>query len=79
MYRYTGYFAHCEETVDELLFTFMAARQLDGLTVNVSGDTTHHVMTGRHNRDRFLHRISLRESNGQFTDARQAAVQHFFT
>ena len=79
VYRYTGYFTDREETVNKLVFTFMAARQLDGLTMNVGGDTTHHVVTGWYYRDRLFHRIGLCEGNGQFTDARQAAVQHFFT
>ncbi len=47
--------------------------------MNISGDTTHHVVTGRHDRYRSGHRIDMRKGLRQFTDARQAAVQHFFT
>ena len=79
MYRYAGYLAHREETVNKLVFALMATGQLDRLTVNIGGNTAHHVVTGGNNRNRLFHRVGLGKGNSQFTDAWQAAVQHFLT
>ena len=77
MYGYAGHFAHSEQTVDDLVAAVGVLS--DGLTMNVGGDTTHHVMAGRYDRHRCDDRIDMSEGLRQLTDARQAAVQHFLT
>src|SRR5690606_4484215 len=75
VYGHARHFAHGEQAFDDLV---VAAGVLgDGLAMNVGGDTTHHVVTGRDDRDRRDDRVDVRKGLRQFADARQAAVQYF--
>src|SRR5690606_10229653 len=75
VYRYTGHFANGEQAFDDLVVAFGILG--DRLTMDVGGNTTHHVVTGRHYRHRGSDRVDMGEGLGQLTDTRQAAVQHF--
>src|SRR5690606_38162056 len=75
VYRYAGHFTDSEQTFDDLVVAVGVLG--DGLTVDVGGNTAHHVVAGRDNRDRCDDRVDMCEGLRQFADARQTAVQHF--
>src|SRR5690606_24663128 len=78
VYRYARHFTHGEQAINDFRVAFMTAAQAQRLAVNVGRDTTHHVVTGRHYRNRLLDRVGMTEGLGQLTDTRQARVQYFF-
>ncbi len=77
MNRYASHFTYREQTWNDLID---ASRILsDRLTMNVGGNAAHHVVAGRHDRNRRGRRVDVSEGLGQLHDAWQTAVQHFFT
>src|SRR5690606_16347808 len=68
VYRYARHFTHGEQAINDFRVAFMTAAQAQRLAVNVGRDTTHHVMTGRHYRNRLLDRVGMTEGLGQLTD-----------
>src|SRR5690606_36225760 len=75
MHRYAGDFAHGKQTFDDLVVAVGILG--DGLAMNVGGNATHPVMTGRDDRYRRNDRVDVGKGLGQFADTRQTAVQHF--
>src|SRR5690606_22284653 len=75
VHRYAGHFATGEQAFDDLVVAIGVEGQ--GLAVDVGGNAAHHVVTGGHHRDRLLDGVGVGEGDGQFADARQAAVEHF--
>ena len=77
MHRHTGNFTHGIQTIHDGIIT--VGINSNSLAMHVSWNTTHHIVTGWNNRDRFFHWVNMSKSLRQLTNARQAAVQHFFT
>ncbi|CAM5620243.1 hypothetical protein SSTU70S_02138 [Stutzerimonas stutzeri] len=75
VHGYASHFTDSEKAVDDLVVAAGVLR--DCLTMNVGGDTTHHVVAGRHHWTRCSNRVDVGEGLRQFADTRQAAVQHF--
>ncbi|CAB3810431.1 hypothetical protein LMG28688_07252 [Paraburkholderia caffeinitolerans] len=61
-------FAHGVEAVDDF---FVALRRADDLTIDVGRDAAHLVVNRRHDRDRFLDAVHVRELQRDFADRRQ--------
>ena len=59
MYRHTSCFADGIEAIDDLVPTFGVYH--DSLTMNVSGQATHHVVTGWNHGNRFFYGVNMRE------------------
>ena len=77
VYGYAGNFAHREQARNDHVFALLVHGQR--LTGHFGRNTAHHVVAGWDNRNRLFHRIDVREGAGQFQDARQTGLQHFFT
>jgi len=77
VYRYASHFAYSEQTVDDLVVAVGILS--DGLTMNIGRHAAHHVVAGRNHWNWSNNRIDVSEGLGQFANAWQAAVQHFFT
>ena len=77
MYGHTGDFATGIQAWDNLVVALGIHR--NGLTVNIRGDTPHHVVAGRHYRYRLFDRIHMGEGPAQLADARQPRLQHLLT
>ncbi len=73
--RYASHFAYREQARNDLVLTFGVLG--DRLAMNVGGNAAHHVVAGRHNRNRSNDRVNVGESLRQFADAWQTAVQYF--
>src|SRR5690625_2052742 len=72
MDRHTGHLTARVQTFDNNVITVGILRQ--SLGMNVGWNTTHHIVTGRHHRNRVSDRIHVGERPGQFADTRQAAL-----
>src|SRR5690606_36205056 len=71
--RHTGSFATSKQTIDDLVNAIGVLSQR--LTADVGRNTAHHVVTGRHNRNRLFHRIHMGKGLGQFTNTWQTQIQ----
>ena len=76
MNRHTGRLTAGIETLDHSIIAVFIDSQR--LTINISRDTTHHVVTGWNNRDRFFHRISMGKGSRQLQNTGQLGIQGFF-
>src|SRR5690554_6435614 len=77
VYRYTSCFTTGKQAGNRLVVAVFILGQ--GLATYVGGNTAHHVVTGRNDRDRLFDRINVRKGTGQLTDTRQTQVQGLFT
>src|SRR5690606_9687471 len=77
VYGHARHFTYGEQPFDNLVVAIGVLG--NRLTMDVGGDTTHHVVASRNNRNRSDNRVNMGERLGQFTDAGQTTVQHFFT
>ena len=47
--------------------------------MNVGGNTAHHVVTSRYNRDGLLNGVDMRESAAQFADPGESGFENLLT
>src|SRR5690606_31952848 len=59
MNRYASHFANREQAFDDLVVAIGILS--DRLSMNIGGDTTHHVMAGRNDRNRSGNRVDMSE------------------
>ena len=68
MNRHARHFAYRKQPVNDLVITVCILGHR--LAMNVSGNATHHVVTGRDHRHRSSYRINVREGLRQLADTR---------